>query len=167
VGDISSPPRSSLSLYTLQASLTTSLTTIWNQAHNMTGSAGYTATTANLVAMGGTSISDYLQGAFPPAPPTGDSPAAPFEFSVEALGLSDPTNSSSGTNTPTDAAEERMEEEQEAEVPFYIKVRGKGKGKPIMYDRSKSSVAQIYGKMPPLPLYSLESTLTHQSLLFD
>lgn len=121
--------------------------------------------------MGGKSIPNYLQNAFPPEDDA-SAAAVPFEFSVAALSLTDPVSSSDGTDTPTEAQQEPMHEDQSGvEVPFYIKVRGKGKGKPIMYDPSKSSVAQIYGTsfnpLPPFCFVPPSHILTHQNILFS
>ncbi|ETS60251.1 hypothetical protein PaG_05799 [Moesziomyces aphidis] len=87
---------------------------------------GHAATSARLLAMGSLSIRDYLKTALPqqdmldivPAPSAPSAKPAPEPQPNQAEG--------------------------KAEVPFYIKRRGKGKGRPVMYNWSHSSVAQIY-----------------------
>lgn len=81
--------------------------------------------------MGSLTIRDYLKTALPqedildivPAPPTPSAKLAPQPQQV-------------------------AQPEEKAEVPFYIKRRGKGKGRPVMYNLSHSSVAQLYGELP-------------------
>lgn len=95
---------------------------------------GHAATSARLQAMGSLSIRDYLKTALPqqdmldivPAPSAPSAKPAPEPQPNQAEG--------------------------KAEVPFYIKRRGKGKGRPVMFNWSHSSVAQIYGKCPTVSM---------------
>ena len=100
-------------------------------------STGRAETTAKLHAIGGQSIPGYLERTFPHA------------------------DTSSANQRFVDAAEQTIDEmlhpmrdemqDVDEEVPLYIKVRGKGKGKPVIFDPTRSSVAQIYGKLPSNP----------------
>lgn len=111
-------------------------------------SANFTRTTTQLRYMGAKGMTEYIQAAFPRPNSTSYTPPATF-----------------APSTPTPAAGKTTEVvlhdvnkanqapiEEDTEVPFYIKVRGKGKGKPVMFDRFKSSVAQIYGTSRPISI---------------
>lgn len=94
------------------------------------------STDERLEKLGLKTIHEYLRSAPTPRPATKnpvpnssvDAPAAPAEASI---------------------VKAKMLEDLPIETPFYVKMKGKGKGRPVPYDRSRSSVAQIFGE--PLP----------------
>lgn len=111
-------------------------------------------TSANLTSAGGQSIPQYLQGAFPTtdtsnaASATSASVAAdrPARTMAQAFGIPDGTFGgivSAGEDSSQSSQDD--EEQDTSDVPLYIKVKGKGKGRPVMFDRSRSSVAQLHG----------------------
>lgn len=116
---------------------------------------GHDQTSANLAAAGGKSIPDYLKNAFPNsnvseaaavASPTPNAGSARRPSLYEALSGKPAQKQSDFTPSPP------SEEGDVGETPFYIKVKGKGKGRPVMFDRSKSSVAQVHGEFDSCPL---------------
>lgn len=105
-----------------------------------------TRTSANLTAAGGQSIPNYLSTAFPNKDTSSASSAAntttPKRRTMsEAFGIIVPDGTFGGIVGGEDSSEEDT-----SDVPLYVKVRGKGKGRAVMWDRSRSSVAQLHGE---------------------
>ncbi|KAI3484869.1 hypothetical protein L1887_51923 [Cichorium endivia] len=90
---------------------------------------GHAATSARLQAMGSLSIHDYLKTVLPQQDMLDIVPARP-----------------AAAAKPAPPPPQHGHDAEKAEVPFYIKRRGKGKGRPVMFNWSHSSVAQIYGR---------------------
>lgn len=111
---------------------------------------GFAETTHKLLSLGAKDTPSYLQTAFGANSDT----AGVVVHEVGALALDDePIHGGDGIDPPAvEMNTIEAEGKVAGEVPFYTKVRGKGKGQPVLYDTSRSSVAQIYGTscLPPL-----------------
>ncbi|EST08864.1 Double-stranded RNA-binding domain protein [Kalmanozyma brasiliensis GHG001] len=109
------------------------------------GTNDHELTSANLAAAGGKSIPDYLREAFPEA----DTSQAANVASSSKKGLYETLSGKplpeKGSVIPSPSPPDDDEEGRDLyETPFYIKVRGKGKGKAVLFEKGRSSVAQIH-----------------------
>lgn len=110
------------------------------------GTNDHERTSANLAAAGGKSIPDYLREAFPEADTSQAANVASSSKKTlyETLSGKPPPPKGSFAPSPSPPEDDEEEGRDLYETPFYTKVRGKGKGKAVLFDKGRSSVAQIH-----------------------